>query len=221
VLDSVQKYEDARGYHYVGMSKSWKKLCLDLPDSPRVKIPPLYETQWIDTTIAGQPVLIQAWNGDCPHALRGLPGGIGGEVGIYRRDDARQIPDALQIPALAEFPAAWRPEIAKIASALIEHAVGLAEEGVERWWPYPQLNAQIEMSFSHGGRPFFTADPPEPADGYWMSRWMGYGSYVKYVAHELLHGHTVPLRTAEYTMDFTVGGKAFRWDAFDSPIVAL
>ena len=78
------------------------------------------------------------------------------------------------------------------------------------------MHGPIEMRFSHRGRPFFTADPVE-TDGYWMSRWMGYGSYVELIAHEF--PHPPPLRAADYVMDFAVAGNWFRWDAPDSPIV--
>jgi len=58
ILDATVHFTDSRGYRYVGISDSWKKLCLELPDSKRVKIEPVYKQQYLHTTIDGQPVVI-------------------------------------------------------------------------------------------------------------------------------------------------------------------
>jgi hypothetical protein len=220
MFDSTVAYR-VGGYDFVGMSASWKKLCLELPCSNRVVIPPVYATSWIETTIEGEPVLLQVWKGDCPHVLRGLPGGIGGEVGIYRRDNARKIPNVLDIPALNDFPAEIQPLVQRVAEEIIRLAIGTAESGTDRWWPFP-MPVKMEMRFSHRDRPFFTVDPVE-GDGtdpaYWLSRWMGYGSYGRYAISEL--PGLVPLRTVDYTMEFGVAGKWFRWDAPGSAIVPM
>lgn len=44
MFESIQTYQDSRGLHYVGMSESWKKLCLDIPDSERIQLPPTYKS---------------------------------------------------------------------------------------------------------------------------------------------------------------------------------
>jgi hypothetical protein len=220
LLDSTVDYTDTRGYHYVGMSASWKRLCLALPCSKRVVIPPLYKTQWIATQIDGQDVVLQAWRGDCPK-FHGLPGGIGGEVGIYREEPGRTIPDVLDLPMLDSFPAALRPLITTVVSEVLGDLVDVAEEGVELWWPYPALDAQIDMAFTNPdtGEELFHAAPPEPTGGYWMSRWMNYWSYATYRAGEALRGHATPLVASSYTMDFAVKGHRFHWGDPDSAIV--
>ena len=221
LLDSTINYTDARGYNYVGMSESWKNLCLEIPCSKRVVIPPGYPTQWIDTTIDGKDVVIQVWKGNCPHVLPDLPGGIGGEVGIYRREPGRTIPNVLDIPALQLFPPAMRPRVAAIVSELIRQAITGLNTRTEIWWPYPALNAQIEMNFVHGKTvsEFFTASP-ETTGGYWMSRWMTYRSYRNYTWSELLRRRVVPVPAFKYTMEFAVKGQRFRWKEPGSAIVA-
>jgi hypothetical protein len=64
ILDATEHYKDTRGYSYVAISDSWKRLCLDLPDSERVQIPPVYRQQSLQTTIDGKPVVIQVWKGN-------------------------------------------------------------------------------------------------------------------------------------------------------------
>jgi hypothetical protein len=218
MLDSTTSYKDDRGYDYVGMSESWKKLCIPLPCSERVVVEPVYKTQWLTTTINGQEVVIQAWKGQLPKGVRSLPGGVGGEVGIYRRMPGRKIPELLDIPALSTFPEATQPMVRAFVSTVIKEFVELAESGVELWWPFPELGAQIDMWFINPrtGGDFFTASPSEPAGGYWMSRWMDYGSYVSYIASEQLQ---VPIHAHDYVMELGVAGKRFRWADASRPIV--
>jgi hypothetical protein len=220
ILDATVHYRDARGYRFVAISDSWKRMCLDLPDSKRVQIPPVYKQQFLETEIDGQPVVIQAWKGDCPQLYRDLPGGIGGEVGVYHLVPGRTIPDVLQLPRINDFPEPLRPLVSTVVSRVLRDAVGAAEANAEWWWPFPELGAAIEMRLVHPDRDeeLFHADPPEPVGGYWMSRWMGYGSYARYSLHETFHGRSVPLHAHEYHMEFIVKGHRFRWDNSDSEI---
>lgn len=223
VLDATVRFKDSRGYQYVGMSDSWKRMCLDLPCSKRVKVPPVYKQQHLTTTIDGEEIVIQAWKGNCPKAYREMPGGIGGEVGMYRRVPGRQIPDVLSLPRVNDFPPSVRPTVTAILSRLIKELVETAESGVDLWWPCPELGAQIEMRFLHPDRDdeLFRAEPFEAAGGYWMSRWMSYWSYSKYVAREWLHLRKVPTNAHDYRMRLCVKGRHFAWDAHGSPIRPL
>ena len=219
MLDAITHYQDGRGYEYVGMSESWKRLCLELPCSERVVIEPVYKTKWITTEIDGNEVVIQTWKGHIPKGLRAMPGGIGGEVGIYRRQPGRKIPELLDIPALSLFPDSAQPFVRNFVSKVLKELVEAAEAGVDLWWPFPELNAQIDMWFVNPktGDDFFAASPSEPAGGYWMSRWMNYGSYVDYIASEHLK---VPVHAHQYVMQFGVKGKRFTWEDASSEIVA-
>lgn len=223
ILDATEHYKDSNGYGYVAISESWKRLCLDFPDSERVQIPPVYRQQSLRTTIDGKPVVIQVWKGNCPHAFRELPGGIGGEVGIYQLDPGRAIPHELTLPRIASFPKPLQPLVTRIASRVLKGLVEAAQANVEWWWPYPQLGEQIEMQFLHpdDDRVLFKADPAEPRGGYWMSRWMGYASYARYVLHETFHGRRVPHHAYDYRMQFSIGARKFEWDAPGSAIREL
>ncbi len=217
MLDSIVN-STVDGYDFIAMSESWKKLCLQLPDSLRVKIPPLYRTQIVEVTIGGQDLVIQAWRGDVLDPVRGLPGGIGGEVGIYKRDPTRTIPKLLDIPDLQLFAPFMRPLVRDAVSVILRDLVDLFDTGADPktdlWWPDP-IDVPIAMTFTNSttGEQFFDA-VPEPAGGYWMSRWMTYASFGRYAAQ-----HATPTFAYEYRMDFAVGDQRYRWDAVDGPIV--
>jgi hypothetical protein len=220
IFDSTIHYKDSRGYEFVAISDSWKRMCLDLPCSKRVVIPGLYKQQFLHTQINGQDCVIQAWKGHCPQGYREMPGGIGGEVGIYRTIKGKKVPDELAIPRLEEFPLVVRPVVKMLASRIIKEFVQGAEANAEWWWPHPELNAKIEMrlvSPDHKTE-LFSAEPFEKAGGYWMSRWMTYDSYARFVAHETQHENPPPLHAYDYHMDLQIGDQRFHWGAHDSPI---
>ena len=222
IFDSTVHHKDSRGYEYVAISDSWKRMCLDLPCSRRVVIPGLYKQQFLHTKIDGEDCVIQAWKGHCPQGYRELPGGIGGEVGIYRTIQGKKIPKELAVPRIDEFPALVRPAVKKIVSRILKELVEIAESNVEWWWPYPELNAKIEMRLVHPDHAsdLFKAEPAENPGGYWMSRWMTYDSYDRFVRHETLHGNMQP-RPQDYHMDLEVGGQRFHWGAPDSKIIPV
>ncbi|MFT3945479.1 MAG: hypothetical protein QM763_00780 [Agriterribacter sp.] len=47
---------------------------------------PGYDTKWIKRRIDGRDVIIQLWKGYCPSYLPGLVGGVGAEIGLYKRE---------------------------------------------------------------------------------------------------------------------------------------
>jgi len=133
------------------------------------------------------------------------------------------VPDKLDVPRLESFPKPLRPVVERVVSRILKTLVEGAQANVEWWWPYPALSGDIGMRFLHPDdhRELFHADPQEPAGGYWMSRWMGYGSYARYELHETFHGRKVPAHAYDYRMEFSVKGHRFRWDEPDSPIVPI
>jgi hypothetical protein len=207
-LDAVVHLNDPRGYQLTAMSDSWKTMCLDLPCSTGVQVPDLYKQAFWQGPIDGEQVVIQAWKGDCPHAYRELPGGIGGEVGVYRLDATRTIPDHLSLPRVDELPAPVRAIVSDVVSRLLKNFIDLAEVGTPRWWPFPELHEEIQMRLVNPvtGDELLHADPPEPAGGYWLSRWMTYESYDTYRMR-----YAVPDRAFDYAMEFSVGGQRFTW----------
>jgi hypothetical protein len=80
-------------------SGAWKDLCDQLPCTAWLAWPGYYTAAY-ETTIGGTDVVIQCWKGWCQRPIPtvqrlgstrkvSFPGGIGAEVGIYRRDPDR------------------------------------------------------------------------------------------------------------------------------------
>lgn len=220
-LGLADQFTDDRGYHFVEVSEALKRMCLALPDSRRVQVPPLYKQQSTRFRRPGDTfdIVIQAWKGDLLDPFPAMPGGIGGEVGIYRTDPNRRIPPLLDLPGLDEIPAALRPAVEKYASAIIKDAVELFESGVPLWWPFPEMNVGQGFKLIHptNGQILFTTQ--EPQGGYWNTRWMTIASFEKYRAHELLHGRGLPAFSYNYHMEINVGPFHFRWNDPSSDLV--
>ena len=185
---------DNRGYHFVETSNFWKKLCEPLPSFAELWWPD-YATKCIEDTINGTPVVIQLWKGWCQRFLGrdDFPGGIGAEVAVYRRVAGRLPPT--ELPG---FPP-------RVADVLLGSVSRLG--GDRLWWPYPELNAEIEFDMIHPStnRVFFSA---EPQVTYWRNRWMNPASYEQYRA---ALNHDVPLFSAQYTLRFKINGKYYEW----------
>lgn len=81
------------GYHVDETSPAWKQWCLPYPCTPQVKFPG-YATKVIPQHSLGANVIVQLWKGRCERLFGGtaanhsFPGGVGAEVGIYRKRDA-------------------------------------------------------------------------------------------------------------------------------------
>jgi hypothetical protein len=193
-MDPTVRSTDARGYSYVETSDWWKQECSALPSFSEVWWPD-YSTQVIEDTIDGNPVVIQLWKGWCQKFLgrSDFPGGIGAEVGIYRRMPGRIPPENL--PA---FPP-------KLSTFLLG---GLSKLGGQHlWWAYPELGATISFDLvnTKTNEIFFSAGPETT---YWMNRWMDPTSYEKYRADQ---GGQIPLFSAEYSLRYQINGKAYQW----------
>jgi hypothetical protein len=210
VLDSIENVYEG-GYHFITMSKSWRAMCRDMPDSPRVVIPPVYATAWID--LPDDDLVIQAWKGNCPH-IPGLPGGIGGEVGVYRREPGRKLEAPRVIPEVDKLPVWERPLARRAIRWLLRRAQQIVDEGEQLWWPVEDSREPIAMSFAYDGQTFFAANQP---DGYWLSRWMTYASYLRFAAAK----RHVPAFARDFEMQFSVGAREFIWGDRDGGIKRL
>jgi hypothetical protein len=156
---------------------------------------PGYATLVIDDVIDGTPIVIQLWKGLCPKfgglvGLQSFPGGIGAEVGIYRRIPGKAPPTSF--PGL--------PQLGMVQSLLNELG---GRAGVDLWWPAPELNTTLEMTFTNPvtHEVMFTAGPET---SYWLTKWMDEPAFLNYV-----HDHAVPLGFTDYILEFTVNGKRY------------
>jgi hypothetical protein len=187
-------YNDELGYTYVETSERWKQQCEQLPCFDALRWP-LYESTHIEARINGQPVVIQLWAGYCEKFLgmQNFPGGVGAEVGVYRRQPRRPRPRAL--PPL---PFGWEHRTRDAIDQLPDDAL---------WWPAPGLNAELEFEFVNTdlNLTLFAAGPER---SYWLAKWMNEQSYGRFArAAGSLNGF-LPDR---YTLRYKINGQTRTW----------
>ena len=188
------EYTDARGYGMNETSESWKQLCSALPCFAGLHWPG-YATLVFEETINGEPVVIQLWKGLCPNIFltSALPGGVGAEVGVYRRVPGRIRPTS--IPFLPS----------NVASSFLAQISSLSDN--ELWWPAPDLNAELEwLLINPVNNQVFMH--PNAEHGYWMPAWMDELSYARYLVDA---GGKVPSDPEDYVMEFRVNNKVGTW----------
>jgi hypothetical protein len=201
-------YGDARGYTYVETSESWKELCRVLPCFDALQWPD-YASKHVDDVIDGQPVVIQLWKGWCQKFLgiQSFPGGIGAEVGVYRRIPGHARPTSLP----------FLPPV--IASRVLSLIAGFTDS--QLWWPFPELGARVEFTLVNpvNNTTFFHAGTETT---YWLAQWMNDGSYSRYQRDQGRRwgwlppwwpgNSRTPFFSADYWLDYKVNGKAYpRW----------
>lgn len=209
LLSPTIRYTEAPGYAFNETSESWKQMCASLPCFLALQWPG-YASGIVEDNINGQDVVIQWWKGWCPKFLGFLgvnqfPGGVGAEVGVYRR-----IPGKLRPTAL--------PFLPKPIELMVLNALGNLADN-ELWWPAPELNAEIEFSLTNpvNGAKFFSAGPEK---SYWLAKWMDDGSYAQYQRDQgplrwpwLPPGtpgnSNTPINWEEYVLEYTVNGKRY------------
>ena len=136
LLSPTVQYQDAGAYSVNETSESWKQLCSALPCSLALQWPG-YSTAIVEDRIQGNDVVIQLWKGWCPKflGLTAFPGGIGAEVGIYRRIKGRLRPTTL--PGLPT----------DFFTRMLGTLANSAEESI--WWPYPELGTTLRFKLRH------------------------------------------------------------------------
>ncbi|HLM24171.1 MAG TPA: hypothetical protein VK274_03900 [Pyrinomonadaceae bacterium] len=79
-------YQEPTGYKYVETSDELKAAAAALPCFKALQWPD-YDSDIVEDTINGKPVVIQLWKGWCQQFLSSpnFPGGVGAEIGIYER----------------------------------------------------------------------------------------------------------------------------------------
>jgi hypothetical protein len=194
MTDPTNRFTDDHGYSYVETADWWKTQCGSLPSFSEVWWPD-YDTKVIEEVIDGQPVVIQLWKGWCQKFLgdENFPGGIGAEVGVYRRMPSRALPETL-----AFFPP-------KLSTFILG---GLSKLGGDHlWWAYPELGTTVDFELVNPktNTIFFSAGPEKT---YWMNRWMNPDSYERYRADV---GGRVPLLSSDYALNYRINGKSYQW----------
>lgn len=182
---------DSHGYRYVTTSPDWKQMCMGLPCSSALAWPG-YDTKCLEDTIDGQKVIIQLWKGCCQQFFgrEEFPGGIGGEVGVYRRVTTKTLPNLdFLSPVAREFYKAM-----------------VVFGGEKLWWPDPALTPTINFALindhSREGPVGFFATRPEAT--YWANKWMQFSSYDEY---EKAKG--VPPWPTGFRMRFTINNRTY------------
>ena len=179
------KTTDSRGFSSVATSETLKGLASGLPCFWGLQWPG-YATDVVETTINGEPVVVQLWKGWCQKVLATteVPGGVGAEVGVYRRVPGRGKP--LSIPFLP-----------RAAEDVVLAALASVPED-ELWWPAPDLQARLTWTLTNpvNGDVFLRAGPET---SYWLTKWMNEWDYVRYLT--TIGG---PWDPASYTLDYTI-----------------
>jgi hypothetical protein len=188
------RYVGEGNYTYNETSESWKQLCSVFPCFLALQWPG-YASTIVEDVINGQPAVIQLWSGLCPKflGLAGLqyfPGGVGAEVGIYRRIPGRVRPPTLPLPP--------GPLTTQITNALRN----LSDN--ELWWPAPELGAVLECRYINpvNGETMFSAGPQK---GYWLTKWMDENAYAQY-----RNDKPTPPNYTDYILEYRVNGKLYR-----------
>ena len=182
---------DRRGYQCDSTSSLWKQLCMALPCMEGLAWPG-YDTKVVESTLDGEPIIIQLWKGYCPQFFgrTNFPGGIGGEVGVYRRMKGRKWPRL-------DF-------LSPMLQLMLQGLAGMAQN--KYWWPDPELQPEIDFTlFNRKTQSVLLHVPPEKT--YWSNRWMQFDSYRKYEKENA----EVPTWATEYKMVYTIDGKTRAW----------
>jgi hypothetical protein len=228
----VAEIDRQDGYTYIETARPWKAMCSTLPCFAEMWWPN-YLTKVVRTKIGGHDVIIQLWKGWCQRCLgpfASFPGGVGAEVGIYRKVSEEEQPSGHR-KHLAQHRYLFRKSAKKIDQGLHHARAGAArrrhphevdptadhavQSGPptqpsdgnphgEVWYPYPELGTSLQFKLVNPatGEEFFHTRPERT---YWLTRWMDTTCYrVKYQ-----RDHATPIYAASYVLHYTVDGAAY------------
>lgn len=196
---------DGWGYKYTETSDGWNAQCAGLPCFAALHWPD-YDTHVLGDVIDGEPMVIQLWKGWCPRflGLPSFPGGIGAEVGVYRRMPGRPLPQA---PSF--LPPPLRALVGKAFATLPADSF---------WWPVTDREFDIEFRLTNPvtGNLFFASGNRRT---WWRNKWMFEDSYARYkqtqgrkwpVLPVWFPGNArVPAAATGYRLDYSINGKTY------------
>lgn len=198
LADPTIRYQGQADLSYSETSETWKQLCSGFPCFAAIQWPG-YASTVVETVIDGQAVVVQLWKGLCPKfvppfgIVNVFPGGVGAEVGVYRR-----IPGRVR-------PTTFPPQLPTSITGLLTTALStLADQDL--WWPAPELMTSLEYTLINPttGQTVYTAGAET---SYWLAKWMEPDSYAAYQKR----GPT-PARYEDYILEYTINGRRFpRW----------
>jgi len=190
---------DSRGYDYVETAPWWNDMCAEFPCFSALKWPNYRTVVLHNQLIDGERVTIQLWKGNCQKflGLRDFPGGTGGEVGIYRPQPGRRVPNA---------GGALPPGM----QAMMRLAETLGND--QLWWPHTEFRAPLsfELVNPNNGQVVFGTDTER--DDYWLTRWMNPRSWDRYRRD---HRGQLPTWSGALTMRARIAGRTYTWGRGD------
>jgi hypothetical protein len=192
-VDPTIQSTDAKGNRYDETSPDWKKLCQALPSFKEVWWPD-YATTVLEDKIDGHDVIIQPWKGWCQQfmALDGMPGGVGAEVGIYRRIPGKTMPDNV-----AGLPDGHLKKWAAKVAGKVDN---------DLWWAYPELNAKIEFTLINPATKGVVLKAGLE-NTYWLNKWMNSTDYDAH--YKANYDNHAPFCAWDYWLAYWINGKSY------------
>jgi phosphatidylserine/phosphatidylglycerophosphate/cardiolipin synthase-like enzyme len=213
------------GVHFTDQLEWWKEVCIGFPCFVELGWPG-YESGVIDhieaggqsqpLQIDGQDIVIQIWRGYCEKFLNmdGMPGGVGVEIGVYRKipgqldkflkqiGDIGKLRDSISRLLGGNLPKKYQVFFDNFASLAAQYGNQFDQH---IFWPFPELDAQVEFTFTNPANSKVLLQA-KPSNTYWRVKWM---DPIQYVVRAVSSGdHPVdPLKTWDYDVDFTITGK--------------
>ena len=188
------------GYTYNETSEAWAEMCKVLPCFRQLQWKG-YPSTYVETRIDNHNVVIQLWKGTCQKFLgiKQFPGGMGAEVGVYRRLPKGKWPNMLDI---AGFLGTFTDPFKGLFNDFLKGVLG--ENDV--WWPFAELNAKIQFSLVNpfNNQPLVSAGPEHP---YWLAKWMNEASYLAFRANQ--GGTKIPDSPDGYQLKCSVGSWSY------------
>lgn len=230
----ITNIDQKDGYEYIETAKPWKAMCATLPCFAEMWWPG-YLTKVVRTKIRGHDVVIQLWKGWCQRFLghhANFPGGIGAEVGIYRKvagdEQTAKGPNHLSKRShVLAGPAKHldgglhhaRNGAARMAgtAAHVQHRVDPTAGHAVRQGPARELqrgdpDGEVWYPYPELGTTlrFRLVNPfngeeffrTSPERTYWLTRWMDPHCYRQRYQHD----HATPTQAASYVLHYTVDG---------------